>query len=52
MIKLTNRALGAGFNVKMADDDPRITGLSPPFQTQLRAKAKQLILEDGNDEAK
>ncbi|BEI87122.1 hypothetical protein CcaverHIS002_0704680 [Cutaneotrichosporon cavernicola] len=43
-------ALGSGYSTKVADDDPRVTGMSPPFQIQLRTKAKQLILEESMDE--
>lgn len=45
-------ALGAGYTPKVPDDDPRVVGMSPPLQTQLRTKAKQLILEESMDEKK
>ncbi|KLT45611.1 DnaJ-domain-containing protein [Cutaneotrichosporon oleaginosum] len=45
-------ALGSGYSTKVEDDDPRVTGMSPPFQVQLRIKAKRLILAETDDEKK
>ncbi|GMK60099.1 hypothetical protein CspeluHIS016_0903160 [Cutaneotrichosporon spelunceum] len=45
-------ALGSGYSTKVPDDDLRVTSMSPPFQIQLRTKAKQLILEESMDEKK
>lgn len=38
--------LGAAYSTGVTDDDPRLANVKPPFQHQIRAKAKELFLED------
>ncbi|RSH86241.1 uncharacterized protein EHS24_004479 [Apiotrichum porosum] len=38
--------LGAGYAVGVTPDDPRLADLKPPYEHQIRAKAKELFVED------
>ncbi|ORX34103.1 hypothetical protein BD324DRAFT_636625 [Kockovaella imperatae] len=38
--------LGSGYSTNIADTDPRITSLRPPLDAQIRAKAKEVFVED------
>ncbi|ODN84312.1 hypothetical protein, variant [Cryptococcus amylolentus CBS 6039] len=38
--------LGSGFSTNVADDDPRLANLSPPFEQQVRAKGREILVED------
>ena len=35
-----------GFSTSTQDDDPKLRALVPPFKVQLRAKAKDLLIEE------
>lgn len=43
------RIIGAGYTPSIEDSDPRLANLSPPFQMRLRAKAKEILIEDAMD---
>lgn len=30
----------------VADDDPKLSGLTPPWKEQLRAKSKELLIDE------
>lgn len=38
--------LGDGYSTNISDDDPRLTDLSPPFEQQIRAKGREILVED------
>jgi DnaJ family protein C protein 8 len=38
--------LGAGYTPGLPDSDPKIQALSPPLDAQIRAKAKEVLVED------
>ncbi|ODO07380.1 chaperone regulator [Cryptococcus wingfieldii CBS 7118] len=38
--------LGSGFSTNVADDDPRLANLSPPFEQQVRAQGREILVED------
>lgn len=38
--------LGDGYSTTVSDDDPRLTNLSPPFEQQVRAKGREILVED------
>ncbi|WVN85566.1 uncharacterized protein L203_100714 [Cryptococcus depauperatus CBS 7841] len=38
--------LGSGFTTNVSDDDPRLANLSPPFDQQIRAKGREILVED------
>ncbi|OCF56674.1 chaperone regulator [Kwoniella mangroviensis CBS 10435] len=38
--------LGSGYSTNIPDDDPRITNLTPPFDQQVRAKGREILVED------
>ncbi|GFZ43323.1 hypothetical protein JCM24511_01043 [Saitozyma sp. JCM 24511] len=38
--------LGTGYSTGIADTDPRLANLTPPFDLQIRAKAKEVLIED------
>lgn len=43
------RIIGAGYAPSIEDSDPRLANLSPPYQMRLRAKAKEILIEDAMD---
>ena len=46
---LTGRILGSGFSTKVEDSDPRLANLKPPFEEQVRNKAKEILVQDEID---
>ncbi len=38
--------LGAGYTTSIPDTDPRLISLRPPLDAHLRAKAKEVLIED------
>jgi hypothetical protein len=38
--------LGTGFSTSIPDTDPRLANLKPPLDLQIRAKAKEVLIED------
>ncbi|EIW72847.1 chaperone regulator [Tremella mesenterica] len=38
--------LGSGFSTKITDDDPKLQNLKPPFDLQVRMKARDILVED------
>ncbi|RSH92735.1 hypothetical protein EHS25_008181 [Saitozyma podzolica] len=38
--------LGTGYSIGIADTDPRLANLTPSFDLQIRAKAKEVLIED------
>jgi hypothetical protein len=44
--KLTCRLLGEAYTTSIQDSDPRLQNLKPPFEIQIRSKAKEVLVED------
>nr|XP_031859351.1 uncharacterized protein CI109_005192 [Kwoniella shandongensis]KAA5526423.1 hypothetical protein CI109_005192 [Kwoniella shandongensis] len=38
--------LGSGYSTNIPDDDPRLTNLRPPLEQQVRAKGREILVED------
>jgi DnaJ family protein C protein 8 len=40
------RLLGEAYSTTIQDSDPRLQDLKPPFEIQIRNKAKEVLVED------
>ena len=38
--------LGEAYSTTIQDSDPRLQNLKPPFEIQIRSKAKEVLVED------
>lgn len=46
LVLTTRSVLGDGYSTSVTADDPRLQNLTPPYEHQIRAQAKELFLED------
>ncbi|KAK8865656.1 hypothetical protein IAR55_000801 [Kwoniella newhampshirensis] len=44
--QVLKEVLGSGYSTNIPDDDPRLTNLRPPLDQQVRAKGREILVED------